>query len=110
MKIQLESIRSHDKRAVDQLARGEVVEHEVEVTVDGHRRTFVVYFKANVLPSFDAGLLYGDELLEELLRFEPEALSTLYSAVGKHQRGVLASLPLLLVDGDDADTSARLSG
>jgi hypothetical protein len=101
MKLQLEAIRSEDPRSSTQLEKGEVVEHRVVIGVDGSSRTFSVFLQANVLPSFDASLIYGDPLLEELLRFEPRALSALYHSVGKYRRGVPPSLPLVLVDSDD---------
>lgn len=103
MKLQLEAIRSDDPRISTQLEKGEVVEHRVVIDVDGSPRTFSVFLEANVLPSLDASLVYGDALLEELLRFEPRALSTLYHSVGKYRRGAPPSLPLVLVDSDDAD-------
>lgn len=100
MKILLEAIRSNDLRTSDQLDTGEVVEHQVVVGVDGTPRTFQVFLRANVLPSFDASMIYGDPLLEELLRFEPRALSVLYHSVGKHRAGSAPALPLVLVDSD----------
>jgi hypothetical protein len=102
MRIQLEAIHSADERTSAQLETGEVVEHQVVVSVDGARRTFLVYLRANVLPSFDASLIHGDPLLEELLRFEPRALAILYRNVGKCRAGAAPVLPLLLVDSDDA--------
>lgn len=102
MKILLEAIRSEDQRKSAQLETGEVVEHQVVVGVDGHSRVFRVFLRANVLPSFDASMIYGDPLLEELLRLEPRALSDLYHSVGKHRAGFPPRLPLVLVDSDDA--------
>lgn len=107
MKIQLEAIRSDDARTSAQLEKGEVVQHEVIVGVDGASRTFHVFLRANVLPSFDASMIYGDPLLEELLRFEPRALSVLYHSVGKHRAGTTPRLPLVLVDSDDASDFER---
>lgn len=98
MKIRLEHITPDDARTTAQLEPGEIVVHEVELDVDGRPRTFTVYLKANVLPDLDASLVYGDELLEELLRFEPAGLSRLYRAVAKRRRGELLALPLVLVE------------
>jgi hypothetical protein len=103
MKIQLEAIRSDDPRPSALLEQGEIVEHQVVLGVDGTSRTFRVYLRANVLAGFDAGLIHGDPLLEELLRFEPRALSTLYHWIGKHRRGSSPSLPLVLVDSADVE-------
>ena len=86
MKVVLERIRSEDPRATADLATGEVVEHSVDVSVDGRRRAFSVFLRANVLPYLDASIIYGDALLEELLRFEPAALSKICSLVGQHRR------------------------
>jgi hypothetical protein len=105
MKIQLEAIASDDERTPVQLEAGEVVEHEVIVGIDGTPRTFRVYLQANVKPTFDASMLYGDPLLEELLRFEPRALSILFRSVGKHRSGAAPALPIVLVDSDDAATA-----
>jgi hypothetical protein len=102
MTIQLVRIDSSDRRVSAELQAGEVVTHEVVVSIDGRSRTFRVYVKAKVLPAFDAVVVYGDELLEELLRFEPAALNALYQAVGKYRRGTSVSLPLILVDSGDA--------
>lgn len=107
MKVILESIRSDDGRATAELARDEIIEHRVELDVDGRRRTFVVFLRAGVLPSIDASLVYGDALLEELLRFEPEALNTLYSIVGKYRRGKATSFPLVLADTDSPRAQAQ---
>ena len=102
MKLLLEAIRSDDPRTSAQLENGEVVEHQVVIDVDGLRRTFSVFLRANVRPSLDASLIHGDPLLEELLRFEPRALSVLYHTVGKYRRGAAPALPLVLVDSNDA--------
>lgn len=101
MKLLLEAIRSDDPRTSAQLDEGEVVEHQVVIDVDGLRRTFSVFLRANVRPSLDASLIYGDPLLEELLRLEPRALSVLYHSVGRFRRGAAPVLPLMLVDSDD---------
>lgn len=99
MKVLLESITSTDPRSTAELTRGEIVPHQVSVSVeDLAPRTFSVFVKANVLPGMDASLVYGDALLEELLRFEPAALNRLYSMVGRYRRGLKPSLPVLLVD------------
>lgn len=97
MTIRLEHIDSSDHRTTDQLHSGEVVDHQVIVSFDGRPRTFSVYLKANVLPGFDASLIHGDELLEEVLRFEPAALSVLYNAVGNYRRRIPVELPMVLV-------------
>ncbi|WP_266219371.1 hypothetical protein [Paraliomyxa miuraensis] len=102
MKILLQAIRSADQRTPEQLETGEVVEQEVVVEVDGTLRTFRVFLRANVLPSFDASMIYGDPLLEELLRFEPRALSTLYRIVGRYRTGSPISLPVTLIDPDES--------
>lgn len=109
MTIRLEAIRSNDTGSSAQLGMGDLVEYEVDLDVDGARRTFRVFSRANVRPGFDASLLYGDPLLEELLRFEPRALSVLYRSVGKHGAGTSVELPLVLVDSDDdeAQRSAK---
>ncbi len=100
MKICLEHITPDDARATVQLEAGEIVTHEVELEVDGRPRTFTVYLKADVLPDVDASVVYGDELLEELLRFEPAGLSRLYRAVARCRRGERLALPLVLVDAE----------
>jgi len=86
VKVVLERIRSYDPRATADLATGEVVEHSVDVSIDGRRRAFSVFLRANVLPNLDASMIHGDVLLEELLRFEPAALSKICSLVGQHRR------------------------
>ncbi len=98
MKIRLQHITPADQRATPQLATGEIVENEVELDADGQSRTFTVYLKADVLPDVDASIVYGEDLLEELLRFEPAALSKLYRAVAKRRRGEVLALPLVLVE------------
>ncbi len=107
MKIVLVNIRSDDGRTTAELAPDEVVKHCVELHLDGRHRTFDVYLRANVLSHLDASVLYGDSLLEELLRFEPEALSKLYATVGKHRRGLEVVLPLVLADTTDARLDER---
>ena len=88
MKVQLDRIASADLRRTAELRRGEVVAHEVTLTVnDGPAQLFSVFVRANVLPGLDASIVNGDELLEELLRFEPEALNKLLSIVGRYRRG-----------------------
>ncbi len=107
MRIRLEHITPDDERATAQLEPGEIVEHQVELDIDGRPRSFTVYLRANVLPDLDASVVYGDELLEELLRFEPAGLSRLYSAVAKHRRGEPSSLPLVLVEAQPEDEEIR---
>lgn len=108
MKIRLKQITPDDARATADLDRGEVVEHEVELDVDGQPRSFTVYLRANVLPDLDGSVVYGDELVEELLRFEPAGLSRLYRAVAKRRRGERLSLPLVLVEAETEETPLRL--
>jgi hypothetical protein len=108
MKIRLKHITLDDERATAQLKPGEIVVHEVELDIDGRPRTFSVYLKANVLPGFDASVVYGDELLEELLRFESAGLSRLYQAVAKRRRGELSALPLVLVEAEPEEIPPRL--
>ena len=99
MKVVLERIGSADARATSELATGEVVEHRLDVLIDGHnRRAFTVFLKANVLPGLDASIVYGDELLEELLRFEPASLNSIYSLVGKFRRNGEVDLPAIILD------------
>lgn len=107
MKVVLKEIRCDDDRTTSDLAQDEVVEHRVELDVDGRGRTFVVFLRANVLPHLDASVVYGDALLEELLRFEPGALNSLYAAVGRRRRGLVVDLPLLLVDATDANVGEQ---
>ena len=102
MKIVLKDIRCDDGRTTSDLAQDEIVEHAVALDVDGGHRTFSVFLRANVLPHLDASVVYGDALLEELLRFDPEALNKLYSVVGRQRRGSKVSLPLVLSDSTDA--------
>jgi len=59
-----------------------------------------VFVEANVLSGVDGSLVYGDELVEELFRFEPRALNVLYSTVGKYRRGLETGLPVTLLDSD----------
>jgi hypothetical protein len=96
MNVVLESITSADGRDVSELDVGEVVEHEVELRINGAPRSFTVFLHANILEDVDASIVYGDELLEELLRFEPVAVNKLYSAVGRTRRGKVVVLPLVL--------------
>lgn len=98
MRVVLQDVRSDDARTSAELARGEVVEHHVDLQIDGETRTFTVFVRANVLPQLDAGVVYGEALLEELLRFDPGALNELYAAVGRRRRGQSIALPLTLVD------------
>lgn len=100
MKICLERITPDDKRTTADLEPGEIVMHEVELNIDGQPRTFAVYLKANVLHDLNAGVVYGDRLVEELLRFEPAGLNRLYRAVAKRRRGELLALPLVLIDAE----------
>jgi hypothetical protein len=97
MEIKLLKIASDDSRLISKLQKDEIVEHKVQLSINSLPRTFTVFLRANVLPQFDASVLYGDELLEELLRFEPAALSTIYKFVGQFRRGHLPLLPHLLV-------------
>jgi hypothetical protein len=92
--------RIHRDPAAD-LGQTDLVECRVDLEVDGQPRAFTVFVRPNVLPEFDASVVYGDPLLEELLRFEPNALNTLYATVGKHRRGATVALPLVLVDTVD---------
>lgn len=102
MKVQLDRIEAADARNTAELSRGEVVTQQVTLTInDGPPRQFVVSLQANVLPGFDASLLNGDELLEELLRFEPEALNKLLSTVGRYRRGQPPELPVLLLGANE---------
>ncbi len=98
MKIRLRQITPDDERVTADLQPGEIVAHEVDLDVDGRPRGFIVYLKADVFPDVDASVVYGDELLEELLRFEPAGLSRLYRAVARRRRGELLLLPLVLVE------------
>ena len=104
MKVVLESIQSDDARRTAELARGEILEHRIALNIDGSLRDFTVFLRANVLADLDASLVYGDELLEELLRFEPRALNRLYSTVGKHTRGIEISLPAVVLDQTTGST------
>lgn len=99
MRVVLERIRGADARETSSLATGEVVEHDIDVLIDGHRRAFRVFLKANVLPGLDASMVYGDALLEELLRFEPAALNKIYSTVGQFRREGQTALPVVVLDG-----------
>lgn len=102
MNIELEQIDSDDDREVDQLAVGESITHRVPLRVDGQPRSFFLYLeRARAVARTNAGLLYGDALLMELLRFDPEAQRKLYAAVGQHRRGQLDSLPLVLSASND---------
>jgi hypothetical protein len=107
MQIVLEGIHSNDQRTVNEVARGEVLTQTVVLSVDGRPREFTVSVSANPLPKFDASIVAGDELLEELLRFEPAALNRLCSLVGKYRRGVPPSLPMLLLDSGAHEPVAR---
>ena len=102
MRIRLERIDSKDGRPTSELHTGEVVSHDVVVSVDNHPRRFTVYLRAKVLPGFDASVVYGDRPLEELFRFDSAALNALYAAVGKYRRGESPSMPIVLVDSDGA--------
>lgn len=94
MRLQIVRIVPDDRRKTSELAAGEVVHHAVELHVEGEAMTFDVTLKAKVLGGFDASLLYGDEPLEELLRFFPAAQSSVLSAVGRFRRGERVDLPL----------------
>ena len=102
MNIELEQIDSDDDREVDQLAVGESITHRVTLRVDGQLRRFYLYLeRAQAVTRANAGLFYGDALLMELLRFDPEVQRKLYAAVGQHRRGQLDSLPLVLSESND---------
>lgn len=107
MKVHLKHITPDDERTTAQLEPGEIVAHEVELDIDGRARTFTVYLKANVLPDLDASVVYGDELLEELFRFEPAGLNSLYRAVAKRRRGERLALTLALVETDPDGEGVR---
>jgi hypothetical protein len=100
MRIRLKQITPDDERTTAQLEPGEIVEHAVELDIDGRLCTFTVFLRANVLADLDASVVYGDELLEELLRFEPAGLGRLYRVVAKRRRGDLLDLPLVLVEAE----------
>lgn len=104
MNVVLESIASADERAIGELDVNEVVEHRVELRINGEPRSFTVFLRANILDDVDASIVFGDELLEELLRFNPAALNTLYSAVGRRRRGKEVALPLTLATEDHTNT------
>lgn len=102
MKVQLESIESLDARRTAELTRGEVVAHDVTLTInDGTPRVFQVYLTAHVLPRIDASLLTADPLLQELLRFQPESLNRLLAVVGRFRRGESSALPMLILDASE---------
>jgi hypothetical protein len=109
MKIVLEKIESENPRLTSELSRGEVVEHSVEILIGHQRRRLKVFIRVNALPSMDASFVYGDALVEELLRFDPEALSRLYSAVGKFRRGIEVSLPLVLAETTQMNGGDRVN-
>jgi hypothetical protein len=98
MQLVLERIHSDDQRTVAEIPPGEVVTQAVAIRVDGKLREFTVFLRANVLSNLDASVVYGDELIEELLRFDPATLNTLYGLVGKYRRGVRPDLPAMLLD------------
>lgn len=110
MLIRLEAITSDDPRTTAALTAGEVVEHAVELSVDGRRRVFRVHLRAKLLAGFDASIIHGEPLLEELLRFEPQAASALFAAVGRFRRGEAPPLPLVLIDTGSADLGRSASG
>lgn len=105
MKIRLKQITPDDKRTTTQLSQGEVVSHKVKLEVDGDLQTYTVHLKANVLPAIDASLIYGDDMIEEMFRFEPSGMNRLYRAVAKQRRGETVKLPMTLVD-DEAQGDA----
>ncbi len=100
MRIVLRHITPDDDRTTTQLKTGEVVSHEIELEVDNRSQRFSVYLQAGALHDIDASVVYGDELLEELLRFEPAGLSRLCRAVAQHRRGESPTLPLTLVEAE----------
>ncbi len=104
MEIVLKSIESDDARRTAELAQDGVLEHRIVLTIDGRSRDFTVFLRANVLAGLDASLIYGDQLLEELLRYEPRALNKLYSTVGKHRRGASVSLPVVVLGHEAGST------
>ena len=96
MNVVLEAVVREDPRETALLGAGEKLEYLVSLRVNGALRAFTVYLRANVLDGLDAGIIHGDALLEELLRFSPVALNTLYSVVGRASRGADIDLPLVL--------------
>ncbi|MEQ9320744.1 MAG: hypothetical protein RIF41_16375 [Polyangiaceae bacterium] len=85
-----------DTRPDPSIAAGETAVAMVELEVNGTPRTFKVLRQAHVIQPADVGILHGDQLLEELLRFEPVALSRICLAVAAASRGEHVDLPLTL--------------
>lgn len=107
MNLVLERIESDDDREVGHLAPGETITYRVTLGVDGRSRVFCLFLeRARIVRRSDAGLFHGDALLTELLRFQPEVLRSLYEAVGRHRRGTLGSLPIVLAESSAGELSA----
>lgn len=101
MRITLMEIKQSDRRTTMVIPAGETVHDTVVLDVNGREMSFKVSIRVRPLPGFDGSLVAGELPLEELLRYEPEALAHLYSKVGRVRRGQLAQLPELLVSHDD---------
>ena len=90
MNVKLERIEAFDEQRIT---------HRVTLTVDGETRTFSVHAEpARAIRGMSAVSFSTDDLLTELLRFEPGALHMLYTAVGQHRRGRSPALPITLVE------------
>ena len=98
MRVSLDKIESEDTRRTSELRPGEIVSHKAVITIDGRPRTFEVFLKARVLARWDASLVHGEGLLEELFRFDASALNKVLAAVAAFRRGQSVDLPLVLVD------------
>ena len=95
MRVVLKSITG-DTRPDPSIAAGETAVAIVELEVNGAPRTFKVLRQPHVIQPADVGVLHGDQRLEELLRFEPVALSKVCLAVAATSRGEHVDLPLTL--------------
>lgn len=98
MQITITDIHPSDKRQISAVPPGEIVEDVVTLSVNGVPMRFKVTILARPLTGFQGSIVNGEARLEELLRFEPEALSTVLSMVGKTRRGGQLEYPIFLVD------------
>ena len=107
--MQLLSVFPDDQRTTPQLKKGEVVSNRVEISTGEKILVFTVFIRANVLPAFDASLVYGEPSLEDHLRHRPDALNRILGAVGRIRKGQQISLPMQLGEPPTAHTGSDQS-
>jgi hypothetical protein len=105
MNIEITEVRPSDDRHISDVPSGDTVRDTVLLKVNDAPMLFEVVIQVRPMPGFEASVLNGDERLEELLRYEPEALAELLSVVGKIRRQQRVALPAPLVARDEPGQS-----